>query len=133
MEGELLRLEASVESVMKSPPVTALFSDTAATITRRMIYNNIGAVIIMSGGIPAGIVTERDIVEKIVRNNKDPDKTRAEEIMSSPLISIEADKSITDALELMRDKKVRRLGVTRKGTLIGIVTERRLLDSLVPN
>lgn len=124
-------LQASVESVMRSPPVTALSSDTVSSIAEKMISNNIGAVVIMSGGVPSGIVTERDLIEKIMRIRKDPVKTRAQEIMTSPLLSIDGDKSVTDALKLMRDKKIRRLGVTRKGQLVGIVTERRLLDSIV--
>ena len=126
-------LKTSIETVMRSPPVSALFSDTVSSIAEKMISNNIGAVIIMSGGVPTGIVTERDIVEKVVRAHKDPAKTRAEDVMSSPLISIEADKSVGYALKLMMDKniKIRRLAVTRKGRLAGIVTERRLLDSLV--
>jgi CBS domain-containing protein len=115
---------------MRSPPVTALFSDSVASVIDKMITNNIGAVIVISGGNPVGIITERDVVEKVTRAGRDPSKTRAEEIMSSPLISIEADKTIGDALVLMRDKKVRRLGVTRRGRLVGIVTERRLLDAL---
>lgn len=123
-------LGISIETVMRSPPVTALFSDNVSLVIEKMISNNIGAVIVMSGGDPVGIVTERDILERVVRAGKDPNKTRAEEIMSSPLISIEADKTVKDALILMRDKKVRRLGVTRRGRLIGIVTERRLLDAL---
>lgn len=123
-------LKDLVESVMRSPPVTALFSDSASLVIEKMISNNIGAVIIISGGNPVGIITERDIIEKIVRAGKDPSKARAEEIMSSPLILIEADKTIKDALILMREKKIRRLGVTRKGRLVGIVTERRLLDAL---
>jgi len=124
-------LKASVESVMRSPPVTALISDSAAAVVEKMISNNIGAVIIMSGGAPAGIVTERDIVEKIVRARKDPTKTRTQDVMSSPLLSIESDKLVADALRIMRDKKIRRLAVTRKGALVGVVTERRLLDTLV--
>jgi len=127
---EFLGLKDLVESVMRSPPVTALFSDSASLVIEKMISNNIGAVIIISGGNPVGIITERDIIEKIVRAGKDPSKARAEEIMSSPLILIEADKTIKDALILMREKKIRRLGVTRKGRLVGIVTERRLLDAL---
>jgi len=115
---------------MRRPPVTALFSDNVSLVIEKMISNNIGAVIVMSGGNPVGIVTERDILERVVRAGKDPNKTRAEEIMSSPLISIEADKTVKDALILMRDKKIRRLGVTRRERLIGIVTERRLLDAL---
>jgi len=125
-----LGLKASVESVMRRPPVTTLFSDTISSIAEKMVSKNIGAVIIMSGGTPTGIVTERDIVEKIVRARRDPNKTRAQEIMSSPLLSIEVDRSVADALGLMRKRKTRRLAVTRKGRLVGIVTERRILDSL---
>ncbi len=124
-------LNASVESVTRSPPVTALFSDTVSTVTEKMASSNIGAIIIISGGEPAGIITERDIVEKVVRTRKDSGKTRAQEIMSSPLISIEVDKPLREALRIMRDRKIRRLGVTKQGKLIGIVTERRLLDSLI--
>lgn len=123
-------LNSLVESVTRSPPVTALFSDSASSIVDKMIVNNIGAIIIMSGGNPVGIITERDIIEKVTKAGRDPGRIRAEEIMSSPLISIEADKTIRDALILMREKKIRRLGVTRKGRLIGIVTERRVLDAL---
>jgi len=125
-----LGLKNSVETVMRSPPVTALFSDSVSSVIEKMITNNIGAVVVMSGGNPVGIITERDIIEKVVRSNRDPSKIRAEEIMSSPLISVEADKTLKDALTLMRDKKIRRLGVTRKGKLVGIITERRVLDAL---
>jgi len=126
-----LDLTVPVDSVMRSPPVTALFSDSVSYVAEKMISNNIGAIIIISGGRPSGIITERDIVEKIVRPRRDPDKTRAMEIMSSPLLTIEAGKSIADALKIMRNKKTRRLAVTRSGKLVGIVTERRLLDSMI--
>ncbi|MCX8171367.1 MAG: CBS domain-containing protein [Candidatus Bathyarchaeota archaeon] len=123
-------LKDSVETVMRSPPVIALFSDSVSSVIEKMITNNIGAVIIMSGGNPIGIITERDIIEKVTKSNRDPSKIRAEEIMSSPLISIEVDKTVKEALTLMRNKKIRRLGVTRKGKLIGIITERRVLEAL---
>jgi len=126
-----LGLNASIESVMRSPPVTALFSDSVSHVAEKMISNNIGAIIIISGGKPSGIITERDIVEKIVRTRRDPDKTKAMEIMSSPLLMIDAKKTVADALRIMRDKETRRLAVTRNGRLVGIVTERRLLDSLI--
>jgi len=125
-----LGLKISVESVMRSPAVTALASDTVLSVAEKMILNDIGAVIIISQEAPSGIITERDIIRKILIAHKDSDKIHAQEIMSSPLVSIEADKSLTEALKLMRDKKVRRLGVTKKGAIVGILTERRLLDSL---
>jgi len=131
LKGEDLGLNASVESVMRSPPVTALFSDSVSHVAEKMISNNIGAIIIISGGKPSGIITERDVVEKIVRTRRDPDKTRAMEIMSSPLITIDSGKTVADALRIMWDRKTRRLAVTKNGRLVGIVTERRLLDSLI--
>ncbi len=123
-------LKASVESVMRSPPVTALFSDTVWSIADKMFTNNIGSVIVMSGGAPSGIVTERDIVKSIVRDRKDPMKTKAQEIMSSPLATIDVDKTVRDAIEMMRNKNVRRLAVTKNGRLVGIISERRVLDAL---
>jgi CBS domain-containing protein len=95
-----------------------------------MFTNNIGSVVVMNGGMPTGMITERDIVKAIVRDRKDSNKTRAQDIMSVPIIMIEAKKTARDALELMRDKGVRRLAVTKDGMLIGIVSERRVLDSL---
>jgi CBS domain-containing protein len=116
---------------MRSPPVTALFSDTTWSVANKMFSNNIGSVVIMSGGAPTGLVTERDIVKGIVKERKDPNKTRAQDIMSTPIIMIEANKSVRDALKLMRDKDVRRLAVTKNGRLVGIISERRVLDSLL--
>jgi len=126
-----LGLKASVESVMRSPPVTALFSDTVWSIADKMFTNNIGSVIVMSGGAPSGMVTERDIVKSIVKDRKDPMKIKAQEIMSSPLVAIDVDKTVRDAIEMMRNKNVRRLAVTKNGRLVGIISERRVLDALI--
>ncbi len=124
-------LKASVESVMRSPPVTALFSDTVWSIADKMFTNNIGSVIVMSGGAPSGMVTERDIVKSIVKDRKDPMKIKAQEIMSSPLVAIDVDKTVRDAIEMMRNKNVRRLAVTKNSRLVGIISERRVLDALI--
>jgi len=125
------KLMIPVESVMRSPPVTASFSDTTSTIVDKMVTKNIGAIIVESGGKPVGIITERDILERVIKAHKDPNKIKATEIMSSPIITIESDRLLTDALKIMREKRIRRLVVTRGGNLIGIITERRILDSLV--
>jgi len=76
---------------------------------------------------PVGIITEKDVLEKAIIKNKNMYKTTANEIMSKPLIFIESDHSIKEALELMRKHQIRRLAITEKNVLIGIVTERRLL------
>jgi CBS domain-containing protein len=125
-EDVILGLKTSVESFMRSPPVMVLFSDTALSVAEKMIADNIGAVIVMRRGTPVGIVTEKDIIRKIVIGRKDSVKTKAEDVMSAPLLWIESDESVADALEMMRENNVRRLAVIRNGRLVGIVTERRL-------
>ncbi len=121
-----LRLEDSVETYMRTPPVMVLSSDSVLIVAEKMYADNIGAVIVMRRGSPAGIITERDILKKIVIDRKNPAKTTAQEVMSTPLVWIESNETVADALELMRENNVRRLAVIRNGRLVGMVTERRL-------
>lgn len=116
---------------MRSPPVKVLFSDTVATVIDKMSTYDIGAVIVEMGGKPVGIITEKDILNRVIRAGKNPALTYAHEVMSKPLITIEADKTLSEALKLMRDNKIRRLAVTKRGMLVGILTERRIIDALV--
>jgi len=86
----------------------------------------IGSIVVIQGDRPVGIITERDILKKIVIDRKNPAKTTAQEVMSTPLVWIESNETVADALELMRENNVRRLAVIRNGRLVGMVTERRL-------
>jgi glycosyltransferase involved in cell wall biosynthesis len=93
-----------------------------------LVAYDVGAVVVIEDEKPVGIATERDIVERVLKLEKNLDDTRVEEIMSSPLISIESKKSIKEAIDLLRERHIRRLGVLEKGKLIGLTTERRLLN-----
>src|SRR6188472_2298319 len=64
---------------------------------------------------PIGIVTERDILYRVVAENKDPFKVTLKDIMSSPLITIAEEESVRDAVALMRNKNIRRLAVKKSG------------------
>ena len=92
------------------------------------VLNDIGAVIIVEDEAPVGIVTERDVIERVLKQEKDVEATTVREIMSSPLVTIEADKSIREAIDVLRAHDIRRLVVTESGNLIGLTTERRLLN-----
>ena len=111
---------------MRQPPVIVSPSAFLTSLMYYMFKENIGAVIVEEKGRILGMITERDILERAVLRGKDLYKTKASEIMSTPLLSIEADRPIKQALELMRKNNVRRLAVTENGALVGIVTERRL-------
>jgi len=104
-----------------------------SSIVDKIVTNDISAILIAKDSTPTGIITERDIVAKIVKTGKDPKKTPAKDVMSKPVVSIDSGKTIQDAFKLMCDKKVRRLAVVDRKTkrVVGILTERRILDALL--
>ena len=124
-------LRGTIKSVMRSPPIIALPSGSVSNVVRKMIAFDIGAVIMSDGDKHYGLVTERDILERVLEVGKDPTKTLVKEIMSSPLITVEYNKSLTDMLKIMHDKQIRRLAVIKEGGVIGIITERRILEALI--
>jgi CBS domain-containing protein len=78
-----------------------------------------------------GIVTERDVMNRVYKARKDPFTVMVKDIMSSPLEAIEFDDSLTEALQRMRQKDIRRLAVVRSNQLVGITTHRRVLEALM--
>jgi CBS domain-containing protein len=108
-----------VPSVGPSTPVTQIAS--------LMTEQNIGAVIITSNVEVLGIITERDIIERVALEKKDIYGLVAQDIMTSPAITINYDRKIQDALKIMKDNNIRRLVVVKGKKVLGIVTERRLL------
>ena len=120
-----------VEAIMRTPPIVVKAETSASEAIDRMVTRNVGSVIVIDEkGRPLGIITEKDVLERVFRANRDPFKTAAREVMSSPILTVEHTVSLEDALALMRGEKVRRLAVMEKGTLVGQLTERRILTSL---
>jgi CBS domain-containing protein len=112
---------------MRQEPVKISSSEPVSGLTYKMIEEDIGAVIVIEKGNPVGIITEKDILDRVVVPGKDVYKTLAKDVMSKPVIYIEASSPLKDALELMKKQKIRRLVVVENGALVGLVTERRLL------
>ena len=75
----------------------------------------------MDGVEAKGIVTERDLVRRVMAQKKTLE-TKVSEVMSNPLITIEKDSSLRDAARIMVKNKIRRLPVTKKNVLVGIIT-----------
>lgn len=102
---------------------TASVSEVAST----MIKNEVGAVVVTKNGIPIGIVTEVDILKRCCVGNGCTQELKAKEIMSTPLITVKADAAIGEAAKMMTDKKIRRLLVTEKRKIVGLITEKDVL------
>lgn len=92
-----------------------------------MVKNDIGSVVVTKDGNPVGILTEKDMVKECCAKKLCDGDLKVEEIMSAPLITIEADASLGEAAMLMSDNKIRRLLVTEKGKIVGIITEKDVL------
>jgi CBS domain-containing protein len=81
--------------------------------------------------IPVGIITERDMIFRVIAQNKGPFKLSLKDIMSSPLIAIDSEKTVKDALTMLKTNKINRLAVISKnGELIGFVSTEMLAKKL---
>jgi CBS domain-containing protein len=83
---------------------------------------DIGSIIVVQGKRPVGIITERDILRRIVQPCLAPETLTARQVMTSPVLTITKIASIDEAAELMAKKKVKKLPVMDKQKLVGIVT-----------
>jgi signal-transduction protein with cAMP-binding, CBS, and nucleotidyltransferase domain len=124
-----IRFETQVplREVMKNNPVMIGIDANVAQAAKAMCTEEVGSVIIIQKGKPIGIVTEEDIACKVVAKDFKPSTVRVDKIMSTPLITVSADKTVGDAAHMMVKHKVRRLPIVDHSKVIGIVTVRDLL------
>lgn len=116
-------MELRVGDAMTRGVIYATPKENIQRIAEIMKKNDIDSVIVMEKGRGIGIVTDTDIIGKVVAAGKDPKKTAVSEIMTSPLITITPEKDIDKAARMMRDKNVKRLVVVQKDKIIGLISE----------
>ncbi len=118
-----------VKDVMTRAIISVTNETTVFQVAKMMEQGGIGAVLVKKNGNLSGIITDRDYATKIVAHNL-PSDTPVEQIMSSPLITINFDESISAAAERMTSKKIRKLAVTDNGNIIGLITSTDLVTQL---
>ena len=126
------RLSEKVKSIVEKDYIT-LSEDTLVGEAAKVMRNKDTSSVLVSSknsNDPIGIVTERDILYRVVAENKEPFKVPLKDIMSSPLISVSEEESVKDAILSMRRKHIRRLTVKNgEGKITGTIT----LMSIVGN
>jgi CBS domain-containing protein len=95
-------------------------TDAAKMMTVDKDYK--GYVIVLQKGKPKGIVTEKDLVNKVIGGGLDPTKTSVSEIMSTPLITVDPEDDLLKASQVMKEQNVRKLVVIRDEIIYGIIT-----------
>ena len=110
-----------VKDVMNSPVITAAPNASVKEIANKMSNAKVGSVIIMDNDKPIGIVSDWDIVSMASVKDELPSKIPAKDIMQ-PLQTIESEEGITRAARLLRKHNIKRLGVTYKNKLVGVIS-----------
>ncbi|MFI5449170.1 MAG: cyclic nucleotide-binding/CBS domain-containing protein [Candidatus Bathyarchaeia archaeon] len=119
-------LEDILKSVMSTKVETVKPKQPLKLALNKMIRRNIGSIIVVDGGEPVGIVTERDISRKMAKGLKNLN-TQVMRVMARKLIVASPDTTIQAAFGLMLEHGIRRIPVVDDGKLVGVVTERDLL------
>ena len=101
--------------------------ETLSTAATFMTDKRIGSLLVIQGGEVVGIVTERDLVQKVIALEKNPNQITAGTVMTSPLIEIDINRTVHDASELMAEKGIRHLPVTENHAIVGILSVRDLI------
>lgn len=123
MEGEV-----TVRDVMSREYVGVSESDTVLGAVRLMDEEGVGSVVVLRGSEPVGIMTESDVLA-LVADEGDPGETPVSEVMSQPIISVEADRELSDAAGTMSHEDIRRVLVTDEGELVGVLDERDVISA----
>ena len=102
--------------------------DSVRDVARYMTERRVGAVAVLEGSRLSGIVSERDIMGRVVARSLDPDRTPVSEVMTRDLVVAEAGDSHEDGLRKMKQAGCRHLPVVEEGKLVGMVSQRDLLQ-----
>ena len=113
-----------VKEAMKSNPVIVKHTITVLDAAKLMREKKIGNVIVVEKKHPIGILTESDILKKIVAEGKNANEILVEEVMSTPIIVADPYIPVEEAMKTMGKCNIRRLPVVENGELIGIITHK---------
>ena len=123
-----LRSKMVVKDVMSSPVITINEDATANRAAKLMDKHGLGCIVVTSREAkPLGIITETDLVSRVLAKNVKPDSLKAKEVMTSPLITIEPGEKISEAARRMSRLNIRRLCVLYKEQLVGILSSKDVL------
>jgi len=119
--------DVTVHEIMTKDVFILDVTSTALEVAKAMDEQNIDSVIITKYGEATGIITERDMVCKVMVKDAMPHTVNAEEIMSSPILTVKPNTGAIKASEMMVKFHIRRLAVTDGKAIVGLVTDRDIL------
>lgn len=113
----------NVREVMTTRPRSVRADTPLREVAELMETEDVGVIPVVDGDRLLGMITDRDIVVRAVAKGKDPESTRASEVASDELVTVEPEEDLSDALDLMARYQVRRLPVVEDDRLVGVVSQ----------
>ncbi len=120
--------EVTVRDMMTREYVGVSESDSVLGAVQLMRSEGVGSVIVLRGSDPVGIMTESDVLD-LVADEGDPAEATVADVMTSPVVSMRADRSLADAAGTMAQQGIRRIVIIRDGELVGVLTERDVISA----
>ncbi len=124
---ELDNVYRPLSVLMQTSIETIESSSSVRQAAQHMAAKKVGALLVQENGEWQGIVTERDLVQKVLSEEKDLDELSVKRVMNHPLIDIDINRTIHDASDLMAEKWIRHLPVTENRKIVGILSVRDLI------
>jgi CBS domain-containing protein len=118
-----------VRDIMAKNIKTVKPDDTVHAAVLKMNKFDIGSVIVVSSGRPVGIITETNVMRRIVEPRMDPATVWTKDIMSSPLTTIDENAAVEEAAKIMATKKINRLPVIKGNKLVGLISSSDIVKS----
>ena len=115
-------MSLEVKDIMVKDVITVEVDATVREAAKLMYEHEIGCLIVTKKGNPVGIVTERDILKRVLLESRDPRNTKIGKIMSKPLVVGEPQTDVRDAVRLMVEGRIQRIPIVEDGVLLGLVT-----------
>jgi len=111
-----------VEDVMVESVITVDVDSSVMKAVKTMNEHEIGCLVVTRRGKAVGIITERDLLKRVIAKSKNPSRIKVREIMTKPLIAGQPDMDLEDATKLMFERKIKKLPVVENGRLLGLIT-----------
>lgn len=121
--------------ILRSKPDKSVYSTTPSSsvfdAVKMMAEKNVGALVVIEGDAVVGVITERDYARKIVLMARSSKETAVREIMTSPVMYVQPDRTSEECMALMTEYRVRHLPVLDQGKMIGLVSIGDLVKDVI--
>ena len=109
-----------ISTLMEKPVLRINYDSTVQEAAEMMGKKHVGALLVMKGKEDVGIITERDVMSKVIAEKRGLEDVKVKEVMSEPLITVDKDTDGEEVIKVMAEKGVRRVLVTDEDEIVGI-------------